>query len=96
MLAPASDFPGYDAMWTETEDDPDLQNEPILQLDIQVCGGIAAYSLPHTCCSGPAHIQAHLLQYLTQLVQQPCFASFLPMLTDSEKEMLRTLGPSPV
>lgn len=74
MLAPASDFPGYDAMWTETEDDPDLQNEPILQLDIQ----------------------AHLLQYLTQLVQQPCFASFLPMLTDSEKEMLRTLGPSPV
>ena len=37
LLAPASSYPGYDAMWQETEDDPDLQDEPILRLDIQVC-----------------------------------------------------------
>lgn len=39
LLAPASDFPGYDAMggedW-EREEDPDLVDEPVLQLDMQV------------------------------------------------------------
>ena len=42
LLAPASDFPGYDVIgqsleeWQETEDDPDLLDEPVLQLDMQV------------------------------------------------------------
>ena len=39
LLAPAGDFPGYDAMggedW-EREEDPDLVDEPVLQLDMQV------------------------------------------------------------
>ena len=40
LLAPASAYPGYDgggriSDW-EVEEDPDLQDEPVLQLDIQV------------------------------------------------------------
>ena len=37
LLAPARDYPGYDAIaeW-EVEDDPDLVNEPVLSLDMQV------------------------------------------------------------
>lgn len=44
LLAPARDYPGYDAIgggavgeW-EVEDDPDLVNEPLLSLDMQVSG----------------------------------------------------------
>lgn len=40
LLAPAAHFPGYDASLDmdgdEAEDDPDLQDEPVLQVDIQV------------------------------------------------------------
>ena len=37
LLAPARDYPGYDAIaeW-EVEEDPDLLNEPVLSLDMQV------------------------------------------------------------
>ena len=39
LLAPASDFPGFDAVggedW-EREEDPDLADEPVLQMDMQV------------------------------------------------------------
>ena len=40
LLAPASAFPGFDAVggedW-EREEDPDLADEPVLQMDVQVC-----------------------------------------------------------
>ena len=40
LLAPASLFPGYDTLLEgegdEGEDDPDLQDEPVLQVDLQV------------------------------------------------------------
>ena len=42
LIAPARDYPGYDAAGSgamaewEVEDDPDLANEPVLTLDMQV------------------------------------------------------------
>ena len=40
LLAPDSDFPGFDAVGRgglEREEDPDLVDEPVLQVDMQVC-----------------------------------------------------------